>query len=215
VPRAQDILAYTRGTLPGVTRFALGLARGSVRWGLPLALIPLGWGVVHVRRTRRDAEYRERWDRWRFRWPLWGPGYTLLVNLRFARTLSLLLRSGLSLIEGARLAGRATGSPWVCRLAGEAAESVRHGAALSETVRGIPPLAETLPGWLQVGEATGDMANLLDGAAARLEDRWERYTTRALAFLEPVLILAIGGFVLLIALSVLLPVINLTQGLAR
>jgi general secretion pathway protein F len=215
VPRAQDILAYTRGTLPGITRFAMGFARVALRWGLPLAMIPLGALALHVRRLRRDAEYRERWDRRSFRWPLWGPGYALLVNLRFARTLSLLLRSGLPLIEGARLAGRATGSPWIRRLAEEAAESVRHGTALSLAIRGIPPLAETLSGWLQVGEATGDMVNLLDSAATRLEDRWDRYSSRALAFLEPVLILAIGGFVLLIALSVLLPVINLTQGLSR
>ena len=135
----------------------------------------------------------------------------MLASLRFCRTLSVLLKGGVALIDGLVLAGRATGSPWVARIAAEEAETVRHGGRLSDAVARIPPLAESLPGWIRIGEASGGLAKLLDSAGQRYQVRWDRFITRCLSFLEPILIIAIGGFVLLVTLSVLLPVLQLSQ----
>ncbi|NQT92115.1 MAG: type II secretion system F family protein [Lentisphaerae bacterium] len=144
-----------------------------------------------------------------------GGGYGILVGLRFSRTLSILLQGGVSAVEALALAGEATGSCWMSEIAASEAESVRHGSSLSEAVARIPPLADTLPGWIQVGEASGNLARLLESAGERYQVRWDRYISRSLSFLEPVLILAIGSFVLLITLAVLLPVLSLTQGIGR
>jgi len=215
VPRARDILAGGQVALPLLTRIMIALGALLARWGLPAVVAAALAAAWLRRRLRRDAEARLAWDRRLFRLPLWGRGYRLLVNLRFARTLGILLGGGVPLVESVPLAGRATGSVWAAELSQTAAERVRHGSSLAEAVRGIPPLAETLPGWIRIGEAAAALERLLDSAARRYQAQWDRFTARCLSVLEPALILLIGGFVLLVTLSVLLPILSLTQAVAR
>ena len=94
-----------------------------------------------------------------------------------------------------------------------AADKVEHGTSLSESVQAIPPLSGTLPGWIRVGEASGELERMLDSAARRFEEAWDRFLRRWLVIVEPLLIVLIGGFVLLVTLSVLLPILNLSQAL--
>jgi len=211
VPRTQEILAKSGGELHGLTVFMMGLGRFLSRWGAVAAVV-LVLAVLFLRGRMRSDPNMRRWvDERLFGTPVLGRGYRFLANLRFAKTLSILLEGGTPLIESVRLAGRATGSPWLAGLADREADSVRQGSRLSDAVGRIPPLADVLPGWLRIGEAGGGMARLLDRAASGYEHRWNRFVSRCLSLLEPLIILIIGGFVLLVTLSVLLPVISLTR----
>lgn len=213
IPRARDILSTVNVSLPALTRFMIGLGEAVLKWGVPFVAVAVFVFFYLRYRLSHDADFRTNWNRRLFRVPLLGRGYTILVSLRFSRTLSILLRGGVSLIEGLVLAGRATGSAWVGQLAESEAESVRHGSSLSDAVRRIPPLSASLSGWIQVGEASGGLERLLDNVGDRCQAHWDRFISRSLSFLEPLLILVIGGFVLLVTLAVLLPVLSLSQGL--
>jgi len=211
VPRTGRLLAESGKALPLLTRVMMGVSHVGLR-AVPVLAVGVGMAIAYVRRRcRQDVTFRRRWDRALFRVPLWGRGYAQLVSLRFARTLALLLRGGVPLVEGISLAGLATGSAWVGQQAAEQAQAVRHGKRLSECLETISPLADLLPGWVRIGEESGDLAGLLEHAAGRCADRWDRYVSRALALLEPGLLLVVGVFVLLITLAVLLPVLSLTQ----
>lgn len=211
LPKTQDLLKGSTAPLPVLTRFMMAMGAVVMRWG-PLALAVVLAVVVYVRyRLRRDAAWRLGFDRRMFGVPLVGHGYALLAGCRFARTLSVLIQGGVSLIDGLVHAGRATGSAWIADLAEKEADAVRHGANLSDAVARIPPLSVTLPGYIKVGEASGGMDRLLAGAADRLQAQWDKLVARGLNLLEPVLILAIGGFVLLVTLSVLLPILSFTR----
>ncbi len=212
VPMIARTLDDGRIAMPGLTRFALLLGRGVTHGAVWLVLLLAGILVaVALRRIRTDPGARCRWDSFLFRCPLVGRGYTLLVNVRFARTLSILISGDIPLIEGLAMAGQATGSAWVTRLARAEAERVEHGKRLSDAVGAIPPLAETLPGWIRTGEAGGGLASILENAGTRYQEHWTRYVERKLRWLEPLLILFVGGFVLLIALAALLPVFSMTR----
>lgn len=215
LPRTRAFLLQSRIELPALTRAMLAVGRFLSVWGLPVAALLAAALYVAGRRLRTHPETRRRVDARLFRLPLFGRGYRLLVALRFSRTLAVLLRAGVSMIDGVVLAGRATGSPWTAALAERASEAVRHGARLSDAVAGMPPLADALPGWIRVGEVSGGLAALLHAASERYRGQWERYVARGLSLLEPALVLAIGGFVLLVALSVLLPVLDLTRAMGR
>lgn len=215
LPRAGAIFPEGQADMPALTVFMMGVGSFLMRWGLLVAAL-IVIGVVAVRRRiRSDEEFRRSLNRRVFAIPLVGRGYGILMGLRFSRTLSILLHGGVSAVEALALAGEATGSSWMSEIAANEAELVRHGSSLSEAVSRMPPLADTLPGWIQVGEASGGLGRLLESAGERYQVRWDRYISRALSFLEPALILAIGVFVLLITLAVLLPVLSLTQGIGR
>ena len=213
LPRARDLLAGSTAPMPKLTLFMIGLGQFLFHWGIGVLVVLGAAGAWAWRRYRKSEELRLRVSRLLFRVPVAGRGHTILVNLRFARTMAILLRGGVPLIDAVVLSGRATGSAWVAGLAAGAAETVRHGGRFSDAVRSIPPLSETLPGWIEVGEASGGVSDLLLRAGQRYQDYWDRYVRRSLSVIEPMLILLIGGFVLLVTLSVLLPVISMSHAI--
>jgi general secretion pathway protein F len=215
VPRARDILAGGNTPLPALTSFMLGVGRFLAIAGLPLLAAAAGIIYWFRNRLRTDLDFRRLWDARLFGFPVIGKGYTILANLRFSRTMAVLIHGGVSLIDGLVLAGRATGSLWIAQLVEAQAEDVRRGGTLSDAVRKVPPLSATLPAWIQTGEASGEIERLLTSASQRYQDQWDRYIGRCLSFIEPILILVIGGFVLLVTISVLLPVLSLTKAVGR
>jgi len=199
-------------SLPLITRMMLAVGR-AMRWGVPLGCFALGFVWLLVRRRTVSAEFRMTVDRRLFRFPWIGRARSALVSMRFARTVSLLLNSGVQLLEAMDLAGRASGSPWVEARVGEEIETIRHGGRLSDALRRIPPLSVHLPGWAEAGETGGDLPAMLNAAANRSSEVWERLLSRGLSLLEPVLFILLGGFVFLIALAVMLPILSLNRGL--
>lgn len=213
VPRVGAILTESGAALPWLTRALLGAGRFFSAILLPLVGV-LALGLVLFRRkVARDPQWREWLDRQWFRLPLGRRLYTALVNLRFARTLSLLLEGGVPLVEGMDLAGRATGSPWVSTLLHDEADAVRQGQSLAASLRAVPPLSMALPGWVEAGEASGDLSGMLESAAHRYQLQWDRLVNRFLALLEPALVIVIGVFVLLVALAILMPLLAMNQQL--
>jgi len=211
IPKARDMMTAMQLPLPALTRFMIAFGSVVIKWGW-LLLVAVGFTAYSfTKKLAADPDFRVEWDRRLFRFPLIGKGRTLLVNVRFARTMAVLIRGGVSLIEAVILSGRATGSPWIGRLAEGAAESVRHGSNLADAIRKIPPLSGSLPGWLQVGEASGNVDCLLDSAGQRFQSQWDRYIGMSISLLEPLLIVIIAVFALLIILSILMPIISLTQ----
>ena len=150
-------------------------------------------------------------DRFYFRLPLIGRGYAIVANLRCVRTLAIMLKGGVGLVDALPLAGRSTGSAWVASLMEREADAVRHGSSLADAIRRVPPLAVSLPAWIQAGEASGALEKLLETAGDAFQHQWNRFATRTLSWLEPALIFLIGLFVLLVTLSVLLPIVSMNK----
>lgn len=213
LPKACAMLGNSDVALPLITRIMLAVGVFVRRWGVACSVILVGAVFLLVYRLRTDSKVRMGWERWLFGLPVIGRGYGMLAALRFSRTFAILIEGGVSLVDGLVLAGSSTGSKWIAFKAEAGAEAIRNGCRLSEAVREIPPLAASLPGWIEVGEAGGGLSDLLTSASERYQNQWNRFVERGLRLLEPILIVAIGGFVLLVALSVLLPVLSLSQHL--
>lgn len=210
LPMLTDLFKESGATLPVLTRTLLAASRGLPIW-LPVGVLVTALAVLVLRRNwRARPATRVRWLRRLDRLPLYRQGARTLACLRFARTLVLLLRGGVSAVDALDLAGQSTGNTWVAEEVRQQADAVRHGCSLSQAIRSVPPL-EALSGWIKAGEASGDLTALLDKAADRLQQRWQTFLARTTSLLEPVLILLVGAFVLLIALAILLPVLSLNQ----
>lgn len=213
IPRIGNLLMEENHiALPLLTRCMIRFGSLFMHAGLPALALALVGIVFWWRTLALDPGKARDFNRRLFGVPVIGPGYAILVSLRFARTLALLLNGGVSLIDGLPLAGEATGSRWVAAQVAAEADAVRHGRSLADMLRRIPPFG-SLFGWVQVGEASGVLARMLDSAADRLQQQWDRFLTRRMNMLEPVLILIIGVFVLLVVLAVLLPILTLNQHL--
>lgn len=213
LPMVQRLFAETSLALPLLTRLMLagGRALGA---GLLLAVAGGVGGAAWLRRRlRADAALRIRLDRRLFALPLLGAGWRNLASLRFVRVLGLLLERGVGLMESVPLAGRASGSAWLADCALRETGALSEGKPLVDVIRGIRPLHPSLAAWVQAGEAGGDLPGLLDSAAQRFQQGWDRLATRGMLVLEIALTVGMGLFVTLIALAVLLPILQMNKGI--
>ncbi len=214
VPRAQAALAAGGIALPSASLAVVRVARG-VAWSAAGLLLALTAGTAALARLcRLDDGWRVRVDRLRLALPGAGRIAAQLAASRFAATLAVLAGAGVPLVDALPLAGAATGNRWLAqRVAGET-ERVRHGLSLEAAIRAIPPLALPLAEWIRVGEAGGCLDRMLETAARREQAEWERSTARLLTLFEPAVLVAVGLFVLAVALAVLLPVTAMTRGIS-
>ncbi len=213
LPTLERLWTDAGVSLPVYTRVVMAIGR-ALRWAAPAAAVLAALLTIELRRrAARAMEWRERLDRWRYRLPVFGELYRALVALRFARALGMLLRGGAPMVEALPLAGRATGSAWASGGVEAAAEDVRHGRSPAEALRQVAPLRDAIPSWVQAGEASGDLVRLLGAAAARQQFAWERKLSRALALLEPALLVLLGLLVLSVTLAIVLPILALHRGL--
>lgn len=213
LPRMQQITGDFLA-MPALTRAMLAVSRWLFPWGVFGLGAALLISLIAARRSLRNPTRKMQIEALLLHLP-GQRAYRYLLASRFAHTLSILTKAGVPLVEGVALAGKATGSSWCQERAEVSAHAVRHGQNLEEAVQGIPPLAEILSGWVAVGEAGGDLAGMLHHAAQRCDRQFDHQLARFLALLEPVLLLLIGGFVLLVTLAVLLPVFSLTDAVLQ
>lgn len=213
VPRIGAVLKESQIPQPAITRWVIAMGR-VVPWlvGLLTALTAASWFWIRTRPEARSS-WRRVWETMLSRLPFVSTARDLLAGSRFCRTLALLLRGGVPLVEALPLAGRATGRADLSAAAVGLADRVRHGASLADAIRAVPAFVERIPGWIQAGETSGQLESMLESAALQLQNQWERQTARWMALLEPSLTLLVSLFVLVIALAVLLPVLSMTRAL--
>jgi len=88
---------------------------------------------------------------------------------------------------------------------------VREGAPLARALAAGKQFPPMLVHMIASGEATGDLSDMLERAAATLSMEAERRALALTSILEPLLILVMGIIVLLIVLAVMLPIIEINQ----
>lgn len=211
LPNLQKIFVDSQVALPALTRGMLAIGRIFFIAAVPLLAVLLLLSVFGAAAWRSRPALRERWQRRLLTGRWLGRRLALLVSARFADTLSLLLRGGVQMVEAVELAGAATGNTWLQARCAAVAADIRHGRALSAALHQAPALGGSLGGWIAAGEAAGDVPGMLEQASRRLRHQWQQQISRLLAALEPALILLVGIFVLIVALSVLLPILSLNK----
>ncbi|OYW84464.1 MAG: type II secretion system protein GspF, partial [Sphingobium sp. 32-64-5] len=152
---------------------------------------------------------RTRFDGWLLRLPVLGRLTRDLHAARMARTLATMVASRLPLMDGLALTVQTVHNRVLRKASEDIVEAIRGGGSLSAALRraGVfPPLLVYLTA---SGESAGRLDEMLERAADYLEQEFDTFTSTALAMLEPVIIIAMGGIVAVIILAILLPILQL------
>ncbi len=200
VPRFADIMADVGGKLPLTVRALMGVSAVVTGWWwLGLALGGLGAAVL--RRASRQPETLRRWHDRRLRLPWIGEFERKYLTARFARTLGLLLRSGLPMLQALRIARASAGNLVFQSGVDRAAAAVAEGGHLATSLAGtLPPLATQM---LAVGEESGQLDSLCLRVAEAYDADVRRTLRTMVALVEPAMILVFGTLVGFVALAML------------
>jgi type II secretory pathway component PulF len=145
------------------------------------------------------------------RLPLVGRLEHLSALSRFARTLSTLISGGIPVDRALRIVAPVVGNAVITGQIAASADRVVEGATLSESLRPHPEIPPTLVQMVAVGEESGALGDLLYRAADAMDEETNARLARLLSLLEPLIILVMGTVVAFIVVSVLLPLLDISQ----
>ena len=130
---------------------------------------------------------------------------------RFASTLAMLAGAGVPILKALQAAAQTLSNHAMRADALDALVLVREGAPLASALAQKKRFPGLLSMFARLGEQTGQLPLMLQRAAAQLSTEVQRRAMALATLLEPLLIVAMGGMVMLIVLAVLLPIIQLNQ----
>jgi general secretion pathway protein F len=211
VPQFEPIFEQSGKALPWITEAVLGA--GAFMRGYWWAIVLGGVATVFVvSRRLQSPEARLAWDRRLLSLPVVGDLAAKVEMARLARTLGTLLRNGVSLVNAISIARETMGNSWMVMGLAEAGRELKTGRGFAK------PLMETrrFPAFsvhmIQVGEETGRLDQMLLDVADVYDTEVARSVKRALALLEPAMILfltAVVGTVILSILAAMLSIYDL------
>jgi len=200
IPRFAAILSDVGGTLPLSTQLLLGASAILTKvWWLWLLLA--AGAVYTASELYARPEVQRRWHELRLTWPVVGDIELKYAAARFARTLGLLLKSGVPVLPALGIARASVPNIVVQEGVDRAARSVAEGGTLAGALAGtLPPLALQM---MAVGEESGRLEDLCLRIADTYDQEVRRAVRTAVTLLEPALILGFGAVVGFIALAML------------
>lgn len=208
VPQVASVFANSKRSLPGLTVAMLAISAFLRSYGWLLLLAIVGAGTTLALMLRNEA-FRERFDAGWLGLPLVGRLSRGYNAARFAGTLAMLAGAGVPILKALQAAAETLSNRAMRADALEALVQVREGAPLASALAGKKRFPGLLAMFCRLGEQTGQLPRMLDRAARQLGTEVQRRAISLATILEPLLIVAMGGMVMLIVLAVLLPIIQL------
>jgi len=208
VPRLAGMFADMGQSLPWMT-VLLTRASGLLTRYWWAGILLAGGGIAALSAGSRKEKGRLFLDKAVLRMPLWGTVIKKVAIARFARTLGMLLTGGVPILDALKVVTGALNHAVLEEQLGNAAQSVQHGASLSESLKGMPDFPAFICNMIAVGEE----GNLLEKALFKVAVTYERQADRAVkmmtSLLEPLMILAVGSVIGFIVIAMLLPIFQI------
>lgn len=204
IPKLTPILKLKGSRLPWNTQLLIDSSSWfKANWMFSLAGI--GVFVSSAYLACRTSESVRYWlDRWKIKLPVLGPVIRYALVVQFARNLSTLIESGVSMIESLRITGNTIKNRAVKKVIETMETHILKGENLSAPLKGadfiFPPMVATM---VAVGEETGRMDASLSLAADIHEKLLKTYFDRMSALIEPILIVVLGLIVGFVAWSLI------------
>ncbi len=210
IPAFARVYAGLQAELPLMTRILINFSDLTVHyWFVGVALGVVFYAAFEL--WSRSMKGRYQWDKLKLRIPIAGKIHRKAALARFARSFALAARSGIPLVQAMTNVAQVADNAFIARRI----EQMRDGVERGESILGAAGAAEVFtPVVLQmvaVGEETGALDDLMQEVAEMYEREVDYEINTLSAQIEPLLIIAVGGLVLILALGVFLPIWDLGQ----
>jgi len=208
IPAFAKVYAGFKAELPAITKLLIAFSDFMVGyWPLLLALVVAL--VVGFRLYIRTAAGRLAWDEIKMGIPVAG-GIVLKATLaRFARSFSLAIRSGVPAVQALTMVAQTVDNGHVARKIEAMREGVERGESVLRAAMASGVFTPLVLQMVAVGEETGALDDLMTEIADMYQREVEYDLKNLAAQIEPILVVALGAMVLVLALGVFLPIWDL------
>jgi type IV pilus assembly protein PilC len=209
VPTFAGMFDGLGGTLPLPTQILMTMSQ-KAKIIIPLFIIfAIVGAIAHKRLKKSSPDYRLRFDKLKLKIPIFGDLFQKIALSRFTRTLALLLRAGVPVLQALEIVGDTTGNEVLLRSSQDVRDSVRKGESMASPLEkhGVfPPMVVQM---IHVGEDTGALDEMLDKISDFYDQEVESTTESLTSLIEPLMIAVLGGIVGAMVIALYMPMFKI------
>jgi MSHA biogenesis protein MshG len=209
IPAFKSVFLSFGGDMPWQTKVLISVSDFTVDWWWAIIAGLVVLFVLFYRWKKTDAG-RMTWDRRKLKFPIVGSIFYRVILGRFSRTFSIVLKAGVPIEQGLSIVSNAVGNRYIGRKVANMRQGIERGESFTQTAHQAGMFSPLVMQMLAVGEETGRVDEMLEEAAGFYEQEVEYDLKNLTSAIEPILIVAIGGMVLVLALGVFLPLWELS-----
>lgn len=209
LPQVKSIYEGLPNTeLPLVTRIMLSISDFTIQYWWVVVLV-IGAATFFTTRWARTGPGKQVIDRAKMRmWPV-GPLFMKVYMARFARTGTTLVASGVPLLQMLSITAQAVNNIHVEGSIRKAAEKVKTGKSLADSLENDPNFLSLVPNMIRIGEQSGSIEQMMAKVADYYEKEVDNEIANVSSIIEPVMMIALGLVAFMIVGAVLLPIYGL------
>ena len=210
VPKIGDTIVSLGGQLPALTKALLAISKSLTTWWyIYIAVVVM---IVYGFKLWRSSDKgSEQWSYMMLKMPIVGKATTMNAAARFTRTVSTLLKSGISVLQAVEITEKSLDNVILEKKLAEARVEIRKGTSLSKSIRGITEFPPMIYAMVAIGEESGTLDSILDKAADYFEDEADSATAKMTAALEPVMIIILAIIVGTVVGGIAMPIFTMAQ----
>jgi MSHA biogenesis protein MshG len=210
IPAFAGLFAKAGVTLPWQTRLLMATSDFFVQWWPAMLAVIIG-SIIGAKIYVKTENGRYQWDHYKLKIPIVGGIIYRATLARFARSFSLGLKSGVPLMQTMTVVSRSVDNEYISDKVLGMRTGIERGESLTRTAGLTKMFTPLVIQMLSVGEETGQVDDMMV-EVADYYDREVDYDIKNLStMIEPILIVAIGIMVLILALGVFLPMWDMTK----
>lgn len=206
VPMFADI--FEGMELPAITRVVMGISNGLTENYIQV-IIAVALIFIAIYFIMQVEKVRFALDKFKLKIPIIGKLLKIIYTARFSRTLASLYSSGLSIINALQISKDTIGNRYLTKQFDDVIRSVRSGNPLSSSLAEVVGFDKKLSETIAVGEETGQLDSLLVSIADSFDYESDMAIKKMMTMIEPIMIIILAFFVVMIMLSVLLPIFSM------
>ena len=210
VPQFETLFNDMGDALPVLTRIVISAGDGLIRYGWLLLLL-LGMTVYVVRHWLRSEEGRAKFDESMVRLPFFGAIIFKYEVSRFSRTVGTLLGNGVSLLRALSIAVETVDNTHIKNSLRVLEPAVKRGQRMSVALEETGTFSPLVIQMIRVGEESGSLDQMMTELADVYDDEVQTGVKRSLTFLEPALILVMGGVIALVIIAILMGIMSVND----
>jgi type IV pilus assembly protein PilC len=212
LPRFKEIFASMNVEMPAMTQFLFSASDFVIGYWWALAGLVIGV-VFAVKAYIRKPKGKYQYDWLKLRFPIFGELVLKLAVARFARTLGVLVSSGVPLMRTLEIVGQTSGNQVLAHAIEGTRQSIREGQPLSAPFAATGLFPSMVIHMMDIGEESGRLSEMMVKIADFYEQEVDATIKGLTSMIEPLLIVFLGGVVGFIAISIMMPMFKLINAI--
>lgn len=210
IPMFSDMLSSMGGEMPGITKILMAISNFMVN-NLLVITVVVTLAIVFFTYWIKTERGRLWFDGLKLKLPVIKTTVIKTITARFARSMSILLKSGIPIVNAMEIMEDLIGNKAIQENFSTAANDIQEGKGIAGPMKSLGIFPPLLIHMIVVGESTGELDEMLGRTAGFFDEEVEEAIEKAVTMIEPAMIIIMAAIIGVIIISVMLPMVSIME----